>query len=61
MVNQQPEKSRADLESQPEHETVDLTVDQLRSVAGGIFLNIAIEKAPKADGNPHGHNHHGKR
>jgi hypothetical protein len=63
MVNQQPEKSRADRELESEPDTVDLTADQLRSISGGsgVFLNLEIEKRPKTDGNPHSHRHHGER
>jgi hypothetical protein len=63
MINQQPEKSRADRELEPEHESVDLTADELRSISGGsgVFLNLEVEKRSKTDGNPHSHGHHGKR
>ena len=63
MVNQQPEKSRAESELEPEHDTVDLTADELRSIAGGsgVFLNLEVEKRPKTDGHPHSHRHHGER
>jgi hypothetical protein len=62
MINQQPEKSRADRELELEHDTVDLTAEELRAVAGGsgVFLNIEVDKHSKTDGNPHSHGHHGK-
>jgi hypothetical protein len=63
MVNQQPEKSREDRELEPEHDTVDLTTDELRSLSGGssIHLNLEIEKRPKTHGHSHERTPHGKR
>lgn len=61
MANQQPEKSRADRELEPEHGTVDLTAEELRAVSGGVFLNMEINRRPRTDGHPHGQTPHGKR
>ena len=60
MVNQQLEKGRADRELEPEHESVDLTADELRSISGGVFLNIEINKRPNTDGRTHQRGPHGK-
>lgn len=63
MSNQQPEKGRTDRELELEHDTVDLTADELRSISGGsgVFLNIEVKKGSKTGGTPHSHGHHGKR
>jgi hypothetical protein len=63
MVNQQPEKNRAECELELENDTVDLTTDELRSLSGGsgIHLNLEIEKRPKTHGHPHERTPHGKR
>jgi hypothetical protein len=60
MVNQQPEKSRAERELEPEHDTANLTADELRAISGGVFLNIEIDKRPNSDGRTHERGHHGK-
>jgi hypothetical protein len=62
MINRQPTKSRADRELEPEHDTVDLTAEELLSTVGGsgVHLNLEIEKGPKTHGNGHPHGPHGK-
>lgn len=62
MINRQPNNSRADREPEPEHDTVDLSAEELRATVGGrgIHLNLEIEKGPKGDGNHHQHGPHGK-
>jgi hypothetical protein len=57
VASRQPEKSRVNRESKPEHDTVDVTEEELRSIAGGrgVLLNIEIDKRSGPDGNPHYH------
>jgi hypothetical protein len=62
MASRQPEKSRVNRESKPEHDTVDVSAEELRSIAGGrgALLNIEIDKRSGPDGNPHHHHPHDK-
>ena len=62
MASRQPEKSRVDRDPNAEHDTVDLTADELRSIAGGrgVLLNIEIDKRSGNDRDPHHHRPHGK-
>jgi hypothetical protein len=54
MVNQQPGKSRTENEPDTEHETVNLTVEELRSVSGGnhVYLNLEIDRHTSKEGHP---------
>jgi hypothetical protein len=62
MINRQTNSSRADRELEPEHETVELSAEELRSTVGGsgIHLNLEIEKGPKGHNHSHEHGPHGK-
>ena len=61
MSNPQPEKSRPENEPETQQDTVDLTTGELRTISGGVFLNIVVEKPEDKKGeHPHLHPHHGK-
>ena len=62
MASRQPEKGRVNRESNSEHDTVNLTADELRSIAGGrgVLLNIEIDRRSGPDGNRHHHRPHDK-
>ena len=62
MASRQPEKSRVDRDPNAEHDTVDLTADELRSLAGGrgVLLNIEIDKRSGDARDPHHHRPHDK-
>jgi hypothetical protein len=63
MGNESAQKSRMAQETQDPQETVDLTAEELRSIAGGhgVFLNMVVkkDKSNNAEHKPHHHPHAG--
>jgi len=44
MFNPQPGKSGTENEPETQSDTSNLTAEELRSIAGGVFLNLEIDK-----------------
>jgi len=50
MVNPQPGKSGTENEPETQRDTVNLTAEELRSISGGVFLNLEIDKHKEKKG-----------
>jgi len=63
MVNQQPGKSRTANEPETQGDTVNLTAEELRSIAGGsgVFLNLEIDKHTEKNGHHSPHIPHDRK
>jgi hypothetical protein len=59
MSNEAARKSQSAQETQESQDTVNLTADELRSISGGVFLNMVVEKdkSNKPEHKPHHHHH----
>jgi hypothetical protein len=59
MGNESARQSRMAQQTQDSQETVDLTAEELRSIAGGVFLNMVVEKDKSNNGHHAPQHHHG--
>jgi hypothetical protein len=61
MGNESARKSRMEQATEDPQDTVNLTAEELRSIAGGhgVYLNIVVEKDKSSNGHHMPHHHHG--
>ena len=61
MGNQQPGQRRTETEPETKQDTEQLTTEELRSISGGVFLNIEIEKHKDNKGHPLARSSHDRK